>query len=159
MNIELSGTGAISQLFTDMDTGGDYAVAPWNPHGWEHLYMIADIDRGRIVNNVDGATPEEALRNYLELGDMAVAELHSWNELQDQGRKSATIDIIQRPGTDKEYKARGVDSVYTVSWAGTAFKWIVFENGSDDYVVVEADTGTAAVVKRILDKEKGEHNA
>ena len=159
MNIKHIGTGAEATLFTDVDAGEDYAVAQSDYCDWEHLYTIINLYDGQVVRNVDGATPEEALRNYLELGDLAVAELCSWNERKDHGRESVTIDMIQRPGADKEYKARGTDAVYTVSWSGTAFKWIIFENGSEHYELVEAGTRTAAVVKHILDKEEGEHNA
>lgn len=158
MNIKHVGTGAMATLFTDVDTGEDYVVVQSDSCDWEHLYTVISVYDDLVVRNVDGATPEEGLRNYLELGDLAVAMVYSWYEYQDQGRERVIIDTIQRPGADKEYKARGTDAVYTVSWAGIAFRWLIFENGSDDYALVEAGTQTAAVVKHILDKEKREHN-
>lgn len=156
MNIELVGTGAEATLFTDVDTSSDYVVVPYEWYGWEHLYTITDIADDETVQGVDGATAEEALRNYLELGRASVAELDSWEEYRDHER--FVINTISRLGADKEYKVMGSQDVYTVSWAGKAFRWRVFKNNSDEYVVVKARSGQHAVVEYILDKEEVEHN-
>lgn len=151
MNIELSGSGAVSQLFTDMDTGGDYVVAPWNYHGWEHLHMVVDIDGSQLVHNVDGATPEEALRNYLECGQGAVCRPLT---LYCNG---IPVEMLDRPGCDTEYKVRGVSIVCTVKRGSTAFEWRVFEDGSDGVATIQAGSPAEAVLQYI--GMKGEHNA
>lgn len=152
MNIELSGTGAISQLFTDMDTGDDYAVAPWDILGWEHLYMIVDIDRAQIMHDIDGATPEEALRNFLEHGHGAVCRLMT---LYCDG---TPIDRLDRPGCDTEYKVRRVPIVCTVKRGATALEWRVFEDRSDKPTTIQAGSPAEAVLQYITAK-KEEHNA
>lgn len=152
MNIEHVASGAMSELFTDVDNDEDYAVAPWNTHGWEHLYMIVDIDRAQIVRDIDGTTPEEALRNWLEHGQGALARLTT---VYYDG---TSIDRIQRPGCDTEYKVSGIPIVCTVKRGATAFEWRVSKDGSDKRTTIQAGSPAEAVHQYITAK-KGAHNA
>ena len=152
MNIELIGTGAVGTLFTDVDNGEDYVVAPWDIDGWEHLYMIVDANGAQIVRNIDGATPEEALRNYLERGQSALARPMT---LYCDG---TPVERLDRPGCDTEYKVRGVPIVCTVKRGATAFEWRVFEDGSDKRTTIQAGSPAEAVLEYITKKE-GTHDA
>lgn len=151
MNIELIGTGAVSQMFTDVDNGEDYAVAQWDLCGWEHLYTIINIYDGQVEHNVDGATPEEALRNYLERGQSALARPMT---LYCDG---TPVESLNRPGCDTEYKVRGVPIVCTVKYGSTAFEWRVSEDGSDERTTIQAGSPAEAVLQYI--DMKGGHNA
>lgn len=150
MNIELSGTGTVSQLFTDVDNGEDYLVTPCEYWGWEHLYSVISASNGQAVHNIDGATADEALRNYLEHGQWAVAQLMT---VYCNG---IPIDRIQRPGCDTEYKVRGVPIVFIVKKGATAFEWRVVKEGSDERVTVQAGSPAEAVLQ--YTGMKGERN-
>lgn len=151
MNIELSGTGTVSQLFTDVDNGEDYLVTPCEYWGWEHLYSVISASDGQAVHNIDGATADEALRNYLEHGQGAIAQLMTMY------CNGTCIDRIRRPGCDTEYKVRGVPIVCTVKRGSTDFEWRVFENGSDESTTVPAGSPAEAVLQYI--DMKGVRNA
>lgn len=150
MNIKNVGTGAEATLFTDFDAGEDYMVTPCEYWGWEHLYSVISASNGQAVHNIDGATADEAFRNYLEHGQGAVAKLTT---LYCNG---TPIDRIRRPGCDTEYKVRGVPIVCTVKRGSTAFEWRVFEGGSDEGTTIQAGSPAEAVLQYI--DMKGEHN-
>lgn len=151
MNIKHVGTGAEATLFTDVDAGEDYMVTPCEYWGWEHLYSVISASNGQAVHNIDGATADEAFRNYLEHGQGAVAKLTT---LYCNG---TPVDRIRRPGCDTEYKVRGVPLVCTVKRGSTAFEWRVFEDGSDEGTTVQAGSPAEAVLQYI--DMKGERNA
>nr|DAR59576.1 MAG TPA: hypothetical protein [Caudoviricetes sp.] len=152
MNIEHVASGSMSELFTDVDNDEDYAVAPWDIHGWEHLYIVVDIDSAQIVRDIDGATPEEALRNWLEHGQGAVCRLMTVYH------NGTPIDRLDRPGCDTEYKVRGIPIVCTVKRGATPFEWRLSEDGSDKWTIIQAGSPAEAVLEYITKKE-GEHNA
>lgn len=151
MNIKNVGTGAEATLFTDIDAGEDYVVTPCEYWGWEHLYSVISASDGQAVHNIDGATPEEALRNYLERGQGAVCGLMT---LYCDG---TPIDRLDRPGCDTEYKVRGVPIVCTVKRGSTAFEWRVVKEGSDERATVQAGSPAEAVLQYI--DMKGGRNA
>ena len=143
MDIKHVATGAMSEMFTDTDTGRDYLVAPCPRYGWEHLYKVSDIGGCRARRNIDGATHEEALRNYIEYGIRSVCVIGTLPY------KGATIDLITRPGCDTQYKVRGVPGVYTVEEGRASFEWRVFEDGADDGTPVEASSSMDAVLEYV----------
>lgn len=147
MNIKHVGTGAVATLFTDVDNGDDYAVAQWDLCGWEHLYTIINLYDGQVEHNVDGATPEDALRNYLEHGQRALARPIT---LYCNG---TPIERLDRPGCDTEYKVRGVPIVCTVKRGSTAFEWRVFEDGSNEGTTISVGSPAEAVLQYITERE------
>lgn len=150
MNIKHVGTGAEATLFTDIDAGEDYVVTPCEYWGWEHLYSVISASDGQVIHNIDGATAEEALRNYLEHGQGAMAQFMT---VYCNG---ICIDRMRRPGCDTEYKVRGVPIVFTVKKGATGFEWRVVKEGSDERVTVQAGSPAEAVLQYI--DMKGEHN-
>ena len=151
MNIKHVGTGAEATLFTDVDTGEDYVVVQSDYCDWEHLYMVISVYDCQVVRNVDGATPEEALRNYLERGQSALARPMT---LYCDG---TSVERLDRPGCDTEYKVRGIPIVCIVKHGSTAFEWRVVEDGSDERATIQAGSAAEAVLQYI--GMKGEHNA
>lgn len=148
MRIEHVSTGVMAEMFTDMDTGRDYLVAPCPRYGWEHLYKVSDIGDCKTMRNIDGATHEEALRNYIEHGVGSICVIGMLHY------KGATIDLITRPGCDTEYKVHGVPIVCTVERGSTAFEWRVFEDGADDGTAVEASSSMDAVLEYVASKNE-----
>lgn len=148
MGLRNVGRGATASLFTDTDTGVDYAVAPREYNGWEHLYTVVRLDNGQPMYNVDGATPGEALRAYLEHGPAAAAQLGS---LHCDGK---TVYAIIRPGCDTEYRVSGTASVCTVERGTGPLEWVVHENGSEAGTSIESGSAVEAVLEYSI-KKKG----
>lgn len=151
MNIKHVGTGAEATLFTDIDAGEYYVVTPSEYLGWEHLYSVISASDGQVIHNIDGATAEEALRNYLEHGQGAMAQLMT---VYCNG---TCIDRMRRPGCDTEYKVRGIPIVWTVKRGSSSFEWRIAEDGLDGVTTIQAGSPAEAVLQYI--DMKGEHNA
>lgn len=148
MDIKHVSNGVMAEMFTDMETRRDYLVAPCPRYGWEHLYKVSDISDCKTMRNIDGATHEEALRNYIEHGVGSICIIGMLHY------KGATIDLITRPDCDTQYKVRGVPGVYTVEEGRAPFEWRVFEDGADDGTPVEASSSMDAVLEYIASKKR-----